>query len=103
MTATRADALELEAQLQESLVEGHARNQPLCPIREELYRECFDELIRQITIECPSRGLFLGRIRNELYRNLSLYEALYNEALKVCDEGESGSSGGGSAPPAPPA
>lgn len=85
VAATRADTLELEARLESSLLEGHARNKPLCPIRDELYRECFDELVRQITIDCPSRGLFLGRVRNEIYRNIALYEALYNEALSSAD------------------
>ncbi len=34
----------------------------LCNHRRQIYNECFDELIRQITIECSERGILLSRI-----------------------------------------
>ena len=36
----------------------------LCSRRREIYNECFNELIRQITIECSERGILLSRIRH---------------------------------------
>jgi hypothetical protein len=39
----------------------------ICPVREELYSQCFDELIRQITINCAERGLLLLRVRDEVH------------------------------------
>ena len=34
------------------------RESGICPIREELHSQCFDEIIRQVTIDCPERGNF---------------------------------------------
>lgn len=43
-----------------------ARDCGICPIREELYSQCFDEVIRQITINCAERGYLLVRVRDEV-------------------------------------
>ena len=43
-----------------------ARDSGICPIREELFAQCFDELIRQITINCAERGHLLLRVRDEV-------------------------------------
>ena len=43
-----------------------ARETGICPIREELFSQCFDELIRQITIKCAERGFLLVRVRDEI-------------------------------------
>ena len=43
-----------------------ARDSGICPVREELYSQCFDELIRQITINCIERGNLLVRVRDEV-------------------------------------
>lgn len=40
------------------------RDSGICPIREELHNQCFDEIIRQVTIDCPERGLLLMRVRD---------------------------------------
>ena len=34
-------------------------------MREELYSQCFDEIIRQITLNCVERGNQLVRVRDE--------------------------------------
>ena len=46
----------------------------LCSRRRQIYNECFDELIRQITIECSERGILLARIRQT-------YQQLMNDYL----------------------
>ena len=42
--------------------------------RRELYAQCFDELIRQSTINCTERGLLLLRVRDELRMTLHAYQ-----------------------------
>ena len=43
------------------LQQRQARETGICPVRRELYSQCFDELIRQVTINCAERGLLLLR------------------------------------------
>ena len=43
-------------------------------VRRELYAQCFDELIRQSTINCTERGLLLLRVRDELRMTLHAYQ-----------------------------
>lgn len=51
-----------------------ARETGICPIREELYAQTFDELIRQVTINCAERGLLLLRVRDELRMTIAAYQ-----------------------------
>ena len=60
--ATRLDVVNLQERLDHQLQSRQARETGICPIREELYSQCFDELIRQITINCAERGLLLLRV-----------------------------------------
>ena len=46
--------------------ERQARETGICPIREELYSQCFDEIIRQVTINCAERGFQVVRVRDEI-------------------------------------
>lgn len=59
----------LEKSLDEQLKSFGAMEIGLCPIRRQFYDQCFDELVRQVTIECAERGILLHRIRN-FYRSL---------------------------------
>jgi dynein light intermediate chain len=63
--ATRVDVINLQDRLDRKLQARQARETGICPIREELYSQCFDELIRQITINCAERGFLLVRGRDE--------------------------------------
>ena len=58
--ATKAEVIQLRTTLENELQRREARETGICPKREELYAQCFDELIRQITINCAERGLLLG-------------------------------------------
>jgi dynein light intermediate chain len=60
------DVIKLKDALDQKLVERMARESGICPIREELHAQAFDELIRQIAIESPERGLLLTRVRDEI-------------------------------------
>jgi len=70
---SREDLLKLKERLQQQMETLQARPQGICPVREQLTSELFDELIRQITIECPERGLVLLRLRDELRMRLAAY------------------------------
>ena len=58
-----------------------ARETGICPVREELYAQCFDELIRQVTINCAERGLLLLRVRDELRMTIAAYQTLYESSI----------------------
>ena len=47
--ATRLDVCALQEQLEVRLQQREARETGICPIRRELYSQCFDELIRQVS------------------------------------------------------
>uniref|UniRef100_A0A8C3UDV3 Axonemal dynein light intermediate polypeptide 1 n=1 Tax=Catharus ustulatus TaxID=91951 RepID=A0A8C3UDV3_CATUS len=47
--STRRDVVMLQEQLDRQLQQRQARETGLCPVRRELYTQCFDELIRQTT------------------------------------------------------
>ncbi|XP_078069680.1 axonemal dynein light intermediate polypeptide 1-like [Mustelus asterias] len=79
--ATRTDVINLQDQLDRKLQQRQARMTGICPVRRELYAQCLDELIRQVTINCPERGLLLLRIRNELLMTLETHESLYESSV----------------------
>jgi dynein light intermediate chain len=75
--AERDDMITLTKELEQKLTERQARDNGICPVREELYAQCFDEIIRQVTINCPERGLLLHRVRDEIKMTISAYQTLY--------------------------
>ena len=79
--ATKADVLKLQEDLETLLQQKQARETGICPIREELYAQCFDELIRQITINCSERGLLLVRVRDEIRMTIQAYQTLYESSI----------------------
>lgn len=79
--ATRDQARDLFKALDDKIRERQAREKGICPVREELYSQCFDEIIRQVTIECPERGLLLLRVRDEIKMTIASYHTLYESAL----------------------
>merc|ERR1712061_822664 len=62
-------------------MERQARETGICPVREELYSQCFDELTRQVTINCPERGLLLLRVRDEIRMSIAAYQTLYQSSV----------------------
>lgn len=48
---------------------------------QELYSQCFDELIRQVTINQPERGLLLLRVRDEIRMSIAAYQTLYQSSV----------------------
>eukprot|EP00947_MAST-08B_sp_MAST-8B-sp1_P005905 g5905.t1 len=79
--ATRLDVINLQEQLDQKLQQRQARETGICPVREELYAQCFDELIRQVTINCAERGLLLLRVRDEIRMTIAAYQTLYESSI----------------------
>lgn len=81
MPSNRLDVLNLQDRLDQELKERHARPLGICPVREDLHFQCFDELIRQVTIACAERGALLTRVRDELQLTITTYRNLYESAV----------------------
>merc|ERR1712098_82918 len=79
--ATRVDVINLQEELDKRLQQRQARETGICPLREELYSQCFDELIRQVTINCAERGLLLLRVRDEIKMTIQAYQTLYESSI----------------------
>lgn len=79
--ATRQDVVNLQETLDMLLEQSQARETGICPVRRELYSQCFDELIRQVTINCAERGLLLLRVRDEMIMSMDAYETLYCSSI----------------------
>lgn len=79
------------------LKQRQANDTGICPIREELYAQCFDELIRQIIISFKKRGnhfcfywkflnkwflgLLLACVRDQINMTISSYKKLYESSI----------------------
>lgn len=79
--SSRDEVISLQIKLDTMLQERQARESGICPVREELYAQCFNELIRQVTIECPERGLLLCRIKDEISMTLAAHQTLYQGSI----------------------
>ena len=79
--ATREKTKELFEALEMKLQECRARDKGICPIREQIFSQCFDEIIRQVTIDSPERGLLLLRVRDEIKMTIGSYQTLYESAI----------------------
>ena len=62
-------------------MERQARESGICPVREELFSQCFDEIIRQVTLNEPERGLLLLRVRDEIKMTIAAYQTLYQSSV----------------------
>lgn len=69
--------IHLENNLDHRLKQSQALEIGLCSHRREIYDECFDELIRQITIECSERGILLSRVHHTYHQLMIDYSNNY--------------------------
>ncbi len=79
--ATKVDVMNLQDELDKRMQAKEARETGICPKREELFAQCFDELIRQITINCAERGFLLVRVRDEIKMTIQAYQTLYESSI----------------------
>ena len=79
--ASRDKSRDLFKALDQKLKERRAKEKGICPVRQELYAECFDEIIRQVTIDNTERGLLLLKVRDEIKMSIASYQILYESAI----------------------
>mmetsp|Transcript_14082 Transcript_14082/g.20820 ORF Transcript_14082/g.20820 Transcript_14082/m.20820 type:complete len:221 (+) Transcript_14082:2582-3244(+) len=77
---SRQDVHILQERLDRCLTERMASTKGLCEVREDLYSKAFDELIRQVALENPDRGMLLVRIRDQNKMVLDSYKELTHGA-----------------------
>lgn len=73
--------INLTEQLDQLIVMRKAKETGICPVREELYTDTFDELIRQVTVNCAERGILLLRVRDEIRMTIAAYRTLYESSV----------------------
>lgn len=78
--ASRKEVVALHERLVNKLEKRYARPNGYCPIRREIYDDVFDELIRQITLEEPGRGVLLQRLKDESQKSLKVHANLAQRA-----------------------
>ena len=79
--ASRVDVARLREMLDQKIMDRQARESGICPVREELFSQCFDEIIRQVTLSEPERGLLLLRVRDEIKMTIAAYQTLYQSSV----------------------
>lgn len=78
---SRSDVIKLEEQLDILLKERKARDKGICPIRHALYQDCLNELIREIALEMPERGMLLKDVKDNYEKTLEAYQNLYESGV----------------------
>merc|ERR1719410_1741749 len=78
---TRSDVITLQKVWDEQLQIRQARETGICAIREELNEEALNEIIREICINLPERGLLSLRVRDEAKMTIETYQTLYQSSL----------------------
>ena len=79
--ASKTDVIMLKNKLDELRVKKGAKDTGICATREMLWSQCFDELIRQITIDCAERGFLLVRVRDEFKMLTQAYQSRYESSM----------------------
>ncbi|KAA0190564.1 Dynein light intermediate chain axonemal [Fasciolopsis buskii] len=74
--ATPIELKNLETEVDRLLESRASRRVPLCDIRRDVLEDLADEILRQITIECPEQGVLLKRILNHHQTEFQAYETL---------------------------
>ena len=87
--ASRDDVAQLQKLLDERLLARQARfilyiqisylcrESGIDPIREELHSQCYDEIIRQVTIDCPERGFL-----NPIFQYYKIERSSFDESKR---------------------
>jgi len=75
--AERDEIVTITKELDKRLTERQARDNPICPVREELFTQAFDEIIRQVALNSAERGLLLHRVKDEMKMTIAAYQTLY--------------------------
>jgi len=79
--AVPQDVRRLESKLDKLLRAQKARETGVCPLRELLYEQAFNEVIRQVAINSYDRGRLLIRIRDTNKLTISTYKRLFESSV----------------------
>ena len=78
---TKAEVQNLKEGLDKRIKVLEAKETGVCTIREQLYSECFDERIRQVTINCLERGILMMLVKTEYENQIKTYQNLYQSSI----------------------
>jgi dynein light intermediate chain len=78
----RLDVIHLQEELEERCARSDARPFGVCPTREAIYDDCFNEVIRQAAVPCPERGELLAELRDEVHETQRTYDMLFESACQ---------------------
>lgn len=78
--ATREEVTLLHDALRHRLQERRAKPSDLCSIRRAIYNDVFCEVMRQVTVEEPARGVLLQRIKQDADHTLEVHADLLARA-----------------------
>lgn len=81
--ANREAVIRLCKQLDMNLEKQEARHFGICPVRRSLMNQCFDEIIRQVTVDSCDRGLLLLRVRDEMKKSLDTYMTVFENSVVI--------------------
>ena len=79
--ADKNDVIKLAKDLENQMKIRQARETGIDNNREELYSECFDELIRQVTINSLQRGELLNHVKDQMKETVNYYQKLYESSM----------------------
>ena len=79
--AVPQDVKKLEGKLDSLLSRFQARETGVCPIREKLYEQTFDEVIRQVAVSSFDRGQLLAKIRDNNAQTVSTFKRLFESSV----------------------
>ena len=82
--ALREDLHHLEQMLDFKLKDSKSRMMGLCPVRSAIFEMVAEEILRQIVIDLPERGLLLRRVLDESRMTTDAYRSLNQEATLYC-------------------
>ncbi|KAJ9443923.1 28 kDa inner dynein arm light chain [Diplonema papillatum] len=78
--ATRLDVINLQEQLDGQLHVRRARESGVCPVRQDLYAQAFDELVREVTVDSPERGVLVLRVRDDMRQTVDAYRVMFESS-----------------------
>ena len=81
-SSTRFQVLQLQDELNATLTARQARTAGLCPLRASVFHALFSELIRQVAVDSPPRGVLLARLRDELEMREEGYRVLCDSGVR---------------------
>lgn len=79
--SSREELEELNAKVESQLGHRQARLTGLCEVRADIYDELFTEILRQVLINMPERGILLSKVQNEAKMKLEAYEMLVSRSF----------------------